>query len=60
MKIEITTNAKAVELVNMILSKASFEIDTNERLREVLNVTKADNEKIKTFRTQLLKSFLNK
>jgi len=57
MKLEIITNAKAVELANFLLSEAIESALKNKKFKEIHNLKDKDLFKVETFRTQMLKAF---
>lgn len=58
MKIEITTNAKSVEMSNFLLAMAIDELEQKPELLFNLGLTKKDLEKAGKFRKQLASAFL--
>lgn len=57
MKIEVTTNANAIEKVNYILSQALQSLRDDEKKIAALDLSPYDIEIAETFRKQLLKGF---
>lgn len=60
MKITFTTNPKGYELANYILAQGIESLkEGSPELRSAFGVTEKDLAKAETFRSQLLKGFIN-
>lgn len=57
MKIEINTNARAVELANYVIAQVVDILKNSDIDRKNLGIKLKDVEKVEVFRRQLLKGF---
>ncbi len=58
MKVEITTNAKSVEIANYLLSQAIINLQSNPAHVIALRLSNTDLKKAEAFRKSLVKGYV--